>query len=1163
MNNTNKYAAYWRHSLADAELGKGAWKRAELDKEFTARPSDSLTNGVLDEDTLAALFKGEPDHIEAVDLIIKPWAFVQQFAHGKRPGGGLPEIVTPLSCTVRANRSGEMLPSGKTVIARDILDPVDRGAFAIGQVSAMDEYLTRHGHSINPEDDRPHAVIWKEYLNYCTQFMNAVIGDWPQDTDKHVKAGTWYLKKVDNTGSPSKHIIAVYDDICQTTPDAPLFATYALDRTTPDEPCRASEATFGKRLGHSGDEHPLADAQRDALTHLVVSVPGEIVAVNGPPGTGKTTMLLSAVASLWAQAALEQGDPPVIVAASTNNQAVTNILDAFGKDFKAGNGPFAGRWLPDIKSFGAYFPSSSKLGEAAAKYQTPGFFDTVEAPDYFASASKAFITAGKQAFPSLAKTDVSSIVEALHAELRAEAAKLSRMASTWTRFQAEKRSARNTLGTDPYTTLGHLKNEAARDEALLNDVRKTLKHWNDHLASESFWLTFFSWIPAVEKKRVAMARRELGTMGIAIDDDIRSVDSISHQLKGHAAELATAASNSAACAMSAQRVIDAFEAAYRHWKGSVREIDSEEHPIRTLADADRKADTTIRFRMFLLATHYWEGRWLLEIEKLGAQLEELKGKRGRQVIMDRWRRRMMLTPCVVSTFFMLPTHLKCRRREGEGFTDEYLYDFADLLIVDEAGQVLPEVAGASFALAKRALVIGDTLQIEPIWAMPGPVDVGNLISAEIMSPASPRTEFERLRELGITASSGSVMKIAQNASRYHYDRDLARGLFLYEHRRCLSEIIDYCNQLCYHGKLIPSRDENKYPSKVDLPAMGYLHIDGMCTQGKSGSRQNKVEAETIAAWISEHREMLEQAYGEPLHKVIGVVTPFAGQAGLISAECKKRGIAVGPGESSMTIGTVHALQGAERWVIVFSPTYSKHADGRFIDRNTSMLNVAVSRAKDSFLVFGDMDMFNPRLKQQPRGLLASHLFRSMGNELSYPAIQRADMADLGATIQVLHDAEEHDAFLLEAIESAKREVLIVTPWFKQEKLSASGVLDPMLAAISRGVKIAIYTDLEFNRGNKSAQDQEANERTLMEAREALESSGIQLVIVNKVHSKIVACDDDLLCMGSFNWFGAAREGDYKRHETSLVYKGSAVSNEIVINRNSLQARQDKFTDKRT
>jgi hypothetical protein len=54
-----------------------------------------------------------------------------------------------------------------------------------------------------------------------------------------------------------------------------------------------------------------------------------------------------------------------VIATSTNNQAVTNIIEAFGKDFATGSGPMAGRWLPDIKSFGAYFPSSSRKAEAA------------------------------------------------------------------------------------------------------------------------------------------------------------------------------------------------------------------------------------------------------------------------------------------------------------------------------------------------------------------------------------------------------------------------------------------------------------------------------------------------------------------------------------------------------------------------------------------------------------------------------------------------------------------------------------------------------------------------------------------------------------------------------------------------------------------------------
>jgi hypothetical protein len=49
-------------------------------------------------------------------------------------------------------------------------------------------------------------------------------------------------------------------------------------------------------------------------------------------------------------------------------------------------------------------------------------------------------------------------------------------------------------------------------------------------------------------------------------------------------------------------------------------------------------------------------------------------------------------------------------------------------------------------------------------------------------------------------------------------------------------------------------------------------------------------------------------------------------------------------------------------------------------------------------------------------------------------------------------------------------------------------------------------------------------------------------------------DNNVYCVGSFNWLSAAREGSFVRHETSLAYRGSSVSSEIETMKDSLKKR---------
>ncbi|NMN70933.1 AAA domain-containing protein [Rhizobium sp. 57MFTsu3.2] len=166
----------------------------------------------------------------------------------------------------------------------------------------------------------------------------------------------------------------------------------------------------------------------------------------------------------------------------------------------------------------------------------------------------------------------------------------------------------------------------------------------------------------------------------------------------------------------------------------------------------------------------------------------------------------------------------------------------------------------------------------------------------------------------------------------------------------------------------------------------------------------------------------------------------------------------------MTIGTVHALQGAERPIVIFSPVYSKHADGGFIDASPSMLNVTVSRAQNSCLVFGDMDVMSAAKAGSPRAILADFLFASEKNALEFAVEPREDLKQGSSQIQMLRDAAGHDAFLLDALSGAGRRYTIVSPWVIVSTMERVGILAAFEAAIQRGAKVDVFADPLLNQG---------------------------------------------------------------------------------------------------
>ena len=863
------------------------------------------------------------------------------------------------------------------------------------------------------------------------------------------------VNKISECLGASKHILKLYDNLSNSSTTLPLLDNYAAKTVTNHDECIDLSRTVNSRFGHSNSQFPLTKAQCDALAHTLAMQEGDILAVNGPPGTGKTTFVLSVVASLWIESALKDSQPPLIIAASTNNQAVTNIIDAFGKDFDEGNDELAGRWLPDIFSYGGYLPSAYTESEAAKSYQTKHFYEKVEQLDFLEQAQTHYCDRAKQAFPEQNFSYVTQIKAYLLDELRQHQNQLDHIQNNWHNYNRQLNDIYSRLGDNPQQKLADKQQAVSNAKALKDRAKQQLTAWRSYLGNESTWLTLFSWLPPI-KNKLELQRRNF--MFNLLEHDEEQLESLSSEqfdslLKQVFSGKKDDFDNQKNQYQSWLEQYQEFEQSRQNWLASIDDFTegSSEQNIPQLADIDSVLDITIRFRMFRLAVHYWEACWLISCRDLGQELNKQSRKTGLKTVRPRWQRRMMLTPCIVSTFHSLPSHMTYQSHVGNNeFETAYLLNEIDLLIVDEAGQVAPEVAAASFSLAKKALVIGDIYQIPPVRNVCSSIDRGNLKQQKVISSDD---EYRIIQEEGRSVVTGSVMHVAQKASRFHYMPEAEPGMFLQEHRRCYDELISYCNDLCYQGILIPKRGKTTENSLYS--PFSHLHVEGIA-ESFGGSRRNKLEAETIAAWLHANKVEIENYYGEPLAQCVGIITPFSAQVNQIITACSEFDIKADKGDDQLTVGTVHSLQGAERKIIIFSQVYTRHNDGSFIDRDPSMLNVSVSRAKDAFLVFGDLDIIEAAPSSSPRGLLAKYLFTDERNELEFSVGRRPDLLRICGHPKLLTNAEEHDAFLSRLLREVQRKIDIVSPWLMLDKLQSTGQLELLKTSLHKGVQVTIH-----------------------------------------------------------------------------------------------------------
>lgn len=310
-----------------------------------------------------------------------------------------------------------------------------------------------------------------------------------------------------------------------------------------------------------------------------------------------------------------------------------------------------------------------------------------------------------------------------------------------------------------------------------------------------------------------------------------------------------------------------------------------------------------------------------------------------------WQILFMFIPVISTTFASLGNMFSQLKEESIGW-----------LMVDEAGQAIPQSVIGGVWRAKRALIVGDPLQIEPVFTS-SPQLVEHLMTAVLGT-----------KQENWTPLKWSVQQLADRVNPYGCYLEVMGeqkwiGIPLWVHRRCIDPMFSIANRIAYNNRMIHGfADKNNVPRAVHAmwgPSQ-WIQTKGVC----SYKQYSPELGNTVVNILME----LKEAGGSI--KEIYIISPFkavkeqlkreirAASADLVQIlNCKQNEISE---FISKNIGTVHTFQGKENDAVIFvlGCDQSNSGGAGWAASKPNLLNVAVTRAKKHLYIVGDQTLWS-------------------------------------------------------------------------------------------------------------------------------------------------------------------------------------------------------------
>lgn len=439
-----------------------------------------------------------------------------------------------------------------------------------------------------------------------------------------------------------------------------------------------------------------------------------------------------------------------------------------------------------------------------------------------------------------------------------------------------------------------------------------------------------------------------------------------------------------------------------------------------------------------------------------------------------------------------------------------------LSLVDEAGMISVEALVPLLARSQRAVVVGDPLQIEPIRSLDN-------ASAERLKARHfhDNTRYEAVSPMLVTAyhraagtATGSVDEVGD-------------GIVLDEHRRCQPAIAELFMRIAeYRGVHVCTAAPDARIAAA-CAGMGGFNLMFYGVPGRRGTLPNTNEDEVDAIGLL--LDKLEAA-GYDLTQDVGIITPYANQKNLL---IKRYGERL-KHRQALKIGSVHQFQGVGFEVIVYSPVIFQRTDrDAFQNGKPNLLNVAVSRAKQQFIVVGNQQRLLAAGKSLAR--MAERCAASFFVEMEHqsPSFEGADRHG----VKHYFDCDHIPAFEALAA-SSQRSFTVVVPWIRQGSSPNHPPLKILRATQQRGVAVTVY----YGHDRVDKADADDGDAGLIEAYRRYLGEANVVRMPEGTHEKILLVDDCAATVGSWNWLSHG----YYRYCESPEWQSLALRRETSV-----------------